>query len=69
MAELDTGRGKSVAKAVPQLIRSEDNRRHLHDVLDLAVDSRVPSALAALLEVLDRAGRETFPQSRILNER
>jgi hypothetical protein len=69
MAELDTGRGKSVAKAVRQLIRSEDNRRHLHDVLDLAVDSRVPSALAALLEVLDRAGRETFPQSRILNER
>jgi hypothetical protein len=70
MAEFDTGRGKSVAKAVRQLIRSEDNRRHLHDVLNLPVDLRLPSALTSLLEALDhQAGREPFPQCRSPNER
>lgn len=69
MAEFDTGRGKSVAKAVRQLIRSEDNRRHLHDVLNLAVDLRLPSTLAPLLEALDQTGRESFPQCRRPNER
>ncbi|SJM34608.1 hypothetical protein BQ8482_480091 [Mesorhizobium delmotii] len=69
MAEFDTGRGKSVAKAVRQLIHSEDNRRHLHGVLNLAVDPRLPGALASLLEVLDQAGREPFPHSRSPNQR
>jgi hypothetical protein len=69
MAEFDTGQGKSVAKAVRQLIRSEDNRRYLHDVLNLAVDMRLPGALAALLEALDQTGREPFAQCRSPNER
>lgn len=69
MAEFDTGQGQSVANAVRQLIRSEDNRRYLHDVLDLGVDPRLPSPLASLLEALDHAGREPFPHSRSPNER
>lgn len=64
MAEFDTERGKSVAEAVRQLIRSEDNRRYLHDALDLAVDLRLPSPLASLLEALDQAGRDPFPNER-----
>lgn len=67
MAEFDTGQGKSVANAVRQLIRSEDYRRHLHGVLNLAVDPRLPSPLASLLEMLDQAG-EPFPHSRSPNE-
>ncbi|CAH2403609.1 hypothetical protein [Mesorhizobium ventifaucium] len=63
MAEFDTGQGKAVANAIRQLIRSEDNRRYLHDALDLAVDLRLPSPLASLVEALDQAGREPFPRS------
>ncbi|CAH2399703.1 hypothetical protein [Mesorhizobium escarrei] len=63
MAEFDTRQGKSVANAIRQLIRSEDNRRYLHDALDLAVDLRLPSPLASLVEALDQAGREPFPRS------
>lgn len=69
MTEFDTGQGKSVANAVRQLLRSEDYRRHLHGVLNLAVDPRLPSTFVPLLEALDQAGREPFRHSRSPNER
>jgi hypothetical protein len=68
MTEFDTGQGKSVANAVRQLLRSEDYRRHLHGVLNLAVDPRLPSTFVPLLEALDQAGREPFRHSRSPNE-
>ncbi|TIL54513.1 hypothetical protein [Mesorhizobium sp.] len=69
MATFDTGQGKSVANAVRQLLRSEDYRRHLHGVLNLAADPRLPSTFVPLLEALDQAGRELFSHSRSPNER
>ncbi|MER9071549.1 hypothetical protein NKH80_01750 [Mesorhizobium sp. M0904] len=46
---------QSVSKAVRKLIRSEDNRRHMHKLLRLEVEPELPPTLASLLAAIDRA--------------
>ncbi|MER8956496.1 hypothetical protein NKH98_28045 [Mesorhizobium sp. M0833] len=45
----------SVSKAFRKLIHSEDNRRHMHKLLRLAVEPELPPTLASLLAAIDLA--------------
>jgi hypothetical protein len=48
-------RHKTPADAVRELIGAEDNRRHVHTLLGLAVDPELPPTLASLLEAIGKA--------------
>jgi hypothetical protein len=61
MAKMDETGHKSAPKEVRELIRSEDNRRHIHKLLKLVVEPELPPALASLLAAIDRAKEETMP--------
>jgi hypothetical protein len=52
---------KTPADAVRELIGTEDNRRHVHKLLGLAVDPELPPTLASLLEAIGKAKDDKTP--------
>ncbi|MCF6114139.1 hypothetical protein [Mesorhizobium muleiense] len=57
MAKRDKDGHKTLAEAVREFIKSEDNRPHVHKLLGLEVEPELPPTLASLLEAIDRSKR------------
>ncbi|TIP22567.1 MAG: hypothetical protein E5X67_36645 [Mesorhizobium sp.] len=58
MAKRDRDGHKTLAEAVRELIGTEDNRRHVNNLLGLEVEPELPPTLASLLEAIGKASRD-----------